>query len=99
MTEGNHEKNTNEFGQHRDLNSELSEYESSAMNFDRRYVLCIQKLITDCTSQSAGAEIRAFNFNRYSDGTVRIREILLVHASWDVISLSRSRSRFKQYMV
>ena len=44
MTEGNHEKNPNHFGQQRDLNFKLSEYESSAMNFDRRYALCIQKL-------------------------------------------------------
>ena len=44
MTEGNHEKNPSQFGQHQDLNSELSEYESSVTNFDRRCTLCIQKL-------------------------------------------------------
>ena len=66
MTEVNHEKNLNQFGQHLDLNSELSEYESSVMNFDRCYALCIQKL---GTSQSAGAGIRASTFNRYNDAT------------------------------
>ena len=44
MTEGNHEKNPNQFGQHWDLNSGPSEYESSVMNFYRRYALCIQNL-------------------------------------------------------
>ena len=44
MTRGNHEKNPNQFSQHWDLNSELSEYESSVMNFDRRCALCIHKL-------------------------------------------------------
>ena len=33
-----------QFSQQREFNSELSEYESNVMNFDRRYVLCIQKL-------------------------------------------------------
>ena len=41
MTEENHGKNPNQFGQYRDLNSELSEYESSVKNFDRCYALCI----------------------------------------------------------
>ena len=44
MTEGNHEKNPNPFGQHRDLSWKLFEYESCVRNFIRRYVLCIQKL-------------------------------------------------------
>ena len=44
MTEGNHEKNLNPFGQHRDLNSEFSEYESTVMNFDQRYALFIHRL-------------------------------------------------------
>ena len=57
MIEGNHEKNPNQLRQDRDLTSELSEYESSVMNFDRRYALCIQNFITDRTSQSAGAGI------------------------------------------
>ena len=41
MPEGNHENNTNQFGQKRNLNSELSEYDSSVMNFDRRCALFI----------------------------------------------------------
>ena len=44
ITDGNHEKNHNQFGQHRDLNSELPEYEYNVMNFDRCYALFIQKL-------------------------------------------------------
>ena len=48
MTEGNHEKNQNQFGHYRDLNSELSEYESSAMNFERR--CAFKNFITDRTS-------------------------------------------------
>ena len=44
MTEGNHEKNPNQFGQHQDFNSGLLEYESSVMNVDRRYALHVQKL-------------------------------------------------------
>ena len=36
--------NPNQFVQHRDLNSELSEYESSVMDFDPRYSLCVQKV-------------------------------------------------------
>ena len=71
MAEGNHEKYTNHFGQHRDLNSELCEYEFSVMNFDRRYALCIQKFYTDRTSQSAGARIGASNFNLWNDANVR----------------------------
>ena len=34
MTEGNYEKNFNQFGQHQDLNSELSQYVCGVMNFD-----------------------------------------------------------------
>ena len=45
-TEGNHEKNPNQFGQYQDLNWELSDYESSVMNFDRDYALYVQKLIS-----------------------------------------------------
>ena len=44
MTEGDHEKNSNQLGQNLNLNSELSEYEFSVMNFDRPSGLCIQKL-------------------------------------------------------
>ena len=47
MPEGNHEKKSNEGGQNRDLNSELTEYESSLMNFDRRCVLCTQSFSID----------------------------------------------------
>ena len=56
MTEGNHKKNPNLFGQHQDLNSDLTEYESSVMNFDQRYALCIQNFITNRTSQLVGLE-------------------------------------------
>ena len=45
MVEGNYEKNPNQFGQHQDLNSELSKYESSVTNFDRIYTLRIQNFI------------------------------------------------------
>ena len=45
------------------------------MNFDRRHALCIQNFITDRTSQSAGAGIRASIFKGYNDATVRIREV------------------------
>ena len=47
MTEGNHEKNPNQFGQNRDLISVISEYEPSVINFVRRNDLCIQNFITD----------------------------------------------------
>ena len=42
MIEENHGKNPNQFGEHQDLNSKLSEYESSVMNFDRRYTTLSQ---------------------------------------------------------
>ena len=38
------EKSPEHFRQNQDLNSELSEYECSVMNYDRRYVLRIKKL-------------------------------------------------------
>ena len=60
------------FGQHQDLNSELSECECSVVNFDLRYALFIQNLITHRTSQWAGAGIRASIFNRWNDATVRL---------------------------
>ena len=88
MTEGNHEKKHKQFGQHRDLNAELPEYETSVMNFDRRYALRIQKLYDKHTSELSGAGIRA-SFNRFNDVTVRTREVPLVHASCDAITLSR----------
>ena len=71
MTEENHENNPNQFCQHRDLNSELPEHESNAMNFDRRYALCIEKPYRDRTSQSAGGGIRAPIINHCNDATVR----------------------------
>ena len=63
-------------------------------------MLCAFKnFIADCTSQSAGAEIRASNFNRCNNVTVRAREVPLMHASCDVITLSYTYSHFMQYMV
>ena len=50
------------------------------MNFDQRYALCIQKFITDHTSQLVGAGIRASIFNHYNDATVRTQEVSLGHA-------------------
>ena len=67
------------------------------MNFDRLYALCIQKhFITDHISQSAGAGIRASILNLWNDATVKTREIPLVLALCDVITLSRTCSRFTQ---
>ena len=60
----------------------------------RRYALLIQKLITDHTSHSAGAGIRASIFNRFNDATVRTREVPPVHVSCDVTTPSRTSSRF-----
>ena len=52
-------------------------------------MLCAFKtFITDRTSQSAGAGMRTSIFNRCNDATVRTREVPLVHASYDVITLS-----------
>ena len=65
MSEGNHEMNSNQFGQYRDFNPELRGYGSSVMNFDWCYALSIQKLYHRRTSQSAGAGIRASMFNRW----------------------------------
>ena len=95
MTQEIYKKNPNHFDQQRNLNSEHFEYESS-VNFDRLYALCIEKLSQIATSQSAGARIRASNFNRCNNATVGTREVLLVHALCDVITLSRTRSRFTQ---
>ena len=96
MTEGNHEKNPNQLDQNQDLNTEFSEYESTVMNFDRRCSLCIQKIYHRHTSQSAEAGIRSFILNCSNDTTVSTREVPRVHASCDVIILSRTRSRFTQ---
>ena len=55
-------------------------------------MLCAFKnFTTDRTSQSAGAGIRACVFNRCNDATVRTREVPLVHASCDVITLSPNK--------
>ena len=96
MSEGNHEKNPNQFGQNRVLNSELSEWESSVMNFDQVFGLYIQNFITDRTSRPAGAGIRTSTFNRCNDAGMRTREVPLVHASCDVIALLRTNSGFMQ---
>ena len=80
MTERNCEKNLNHFCQNRDLNSELSEYEPSVMNFDLRCALCIEKNYHRRTSQSAGAGIRVSVFNRCNNATVTTRGVPLVHA-------------------
>jgi hypothetical protein len=61
-------------------------------------MLCAFKnFITDHTSQSAGAGIRASNFNSCNAATVRMQEVPLVHAPCYIIALSRMRSRFAQY--
>ena len=59
----------------------------------------LKNFITDRTLESAGARIRAFILNRWNDGIVRTREVPLLHASYDVITLSRTRSRFTQQML
>jgi hypothetical protein len=55
--------------------------------------------ITDRTSQSAGAGIRASIFNSCNAATMRTQEVPLVHAPCYSIALSRIRSRFAQYKV
>jgi hypothetical protein len=62
-------------------------------------VCAFKNFITDRTSQSAGAGIRASIFNSFTDATVSTREIPLVHAPCYVIALSRTCSRFAQYKV
>ena len=64
--------------EHWDLKSELFEYESSVMNCDRRYALCIQNFITDRTSPSEGAGIRTSIFNSCNDANMRTREVPIV---------------------
>ena len=59
------------------------------MNFDRCYALRIQKLYHRLHFKSVDARMRAPIFNRCNDATVRTQEVLLVHASCDVITLSR----------
>ena len=60
MTEGHHENNP--------------EYESSVINFDRRYALCIHR--HHFTVASAGGGIRASIFNRSNDAkTKNLRQL------------------------
>ena len=44
MIEENNKKNPSQVGRHRDLNQGPPKFESSVMNFDRRYALCVQNL-------------------------------------------------------
>jgi hypothetical protein len=63
-------------------------------------MLCaFRNFMTDRTSQSAGAEIRASIFNSCNAATVRTQEVPLVHAQCYSIALSRMRSCFAQYKV
>jgi hypothetical protein len=56
-------------------------------------MLCaFRNFITDRTSQSVGAGIRASIFNSCSAATVRTQEVPLVHAPCYIIVLSRMRS-------
>ena len=74
-------------------------HETKNFIFDRRCVLIIRKLYHRRTSQSAGAGIRASIFNRCNDATVRIREVSLVDAPCDVITLPHMCNRFTQKMI
>jgi hypothetical protein len=63
-------------------------------------ILCaFRNFITDRTSQSAGAGIKASNFNSCNAATVRTQEVPLVQPPCYSIALSRKRSRFAQYKV
>ena len=63
-------------------------------------MLCaLKNFVKDHTSQSAGAGITVSIFNLCIDATVRTREVPLVHATCDVITLSRTRNCFTQYLV
>ena len=53
-------------------------------------ISAFKKNISDRTSQSAGAGIRASIFNRCNDASMTTREIPLVHASCDIVTLSCS---------
>ena len=55
------------------------------MNFDRRYALCIQKLYHRSHFTIGGC---CSNFNRCNNATVRPRDVPVVHASCDIITLS-----------
>jgi hypothetical protein len=76
------------------------EREMTAEFRNREAMLCaFRNFITDRTSQSAGAGIRASVFNSCNAATVRTQEVPLVHAPCYSIALSRMRSRFAQYNV
>jgi hypothetical protein len=63
-------------------------------------MLCaFRNFITDRTSQSAGAGIRASIFNSWNAATVKTQEVPLVHAPCYSIALWRMRSRFARYKV
>jgi hypothetical protein len=63
-------------------------------------MLCaFRNFITDHTSLSVGAGIRASIFNSCNAATVRTQDIPLVHAPYYSIALSRMCSRFAQYKV
>jgi hypothetical protein len=65
----------------------------------RNFCSAFKNFITDRTSQSAGAGIRASIFNSCNDAKVRPQEVPIVHAPCYIIALSRMRSRFAQYKV
>ena len=67
------------------------------MNFNLHCALCIQKLYHRLHFTVGGCWNKSPIFNRCSDATVRTREVLLVHASRDVITLSSTCSCFMQY--
>ena len=65
-------------------------------NFCNVSLCAFKNFVRHRTSQSAGAGIWDSIFNRCNDATVRTQKVPLVHASCDVITLSRTWSRFKQ---
>jgi hypothetical protein len=65
----------------------------------RNFCSAFKNFITDRTSQSAGAGIRASIFNSLNDATVRTQEVPLGHAPCYIIALSHMRSHFAQYKV
>ena len=81
MSEGNQEKNPNQFGQRRDLNSKLSEYESNAVNFIGAVLCAFKNFIKDRPIRVGGSWNRVSIFNRCNDANVRTLKLPLVHAS------------------
>jgi hypothetical protein len=69
------------------------------LNGPSQFLQCIKNFITDRTSQSAGAGIRASILNSWNGATVRSQEVSLVHAPCYIVAISRMRSRFAQYKV